>query len=58
MGNGSVFTFHYVSINTAERSWETRRTDSFTFHYVSINTELGNKLQANAKMIYIPLCFY
>ena len=39
MGNGSVFTFHYVSINTAERSWETRRTDSFTFHYVSINTE-------------------
>ena len=36
--SGSTFTFHNVSINTAQPVQQPQQNNKFTFHNVSINT--------------------
>ena len=52
-----VFTFHYVSISTADTTEFFSFSYIFTFHYVSISTS-NIYTPCVAIIIYIPLCIY
>ena len=47
----SIFTFHYVSINTDYAAGTERNRTSFTFHYVSINTR-SSEPPINSSILY------
>ena len=42
--SGSTFTFHNVSINTAQPVQQPQQNNKFTFHNVSINTHPSQSL--------------
>ena len=53
-----LFTFHYVSIKSTDKTTENTEGNIFTFHYVSIKSVYNDTLLESMVSIYIPLCIY
>ena len=53
----SVFTSHYVTINSDVSSTRLSDVYVFTSHYVTINSD-GLPVNLKSDEIYIPLCNY